>query len=67
MRVHDLGATGRRFLATALIVGGTLGALPIEAGADEISLRASGLVSTHKYHVALERRTTTRSTSSAWP
>ena len=55
MRVHDLGATGRRFLATALIVGGTLGALPIEAGADEISLRASGLVSTHKYHVALER------------
>ena len=55
MRVHDLGATGRRFLATALIVGGTLGALPFEASADEISLRASGLVSTHKYHVALER------------
>ena len=55
MRIHDFGATAGRCLAFALVVGGTLGSLPMQAGADEISLRASGLVSTHKYHVALER------------
>ena len=57
MNIRDLSVTGSRYLASALMLGGALYAFgPIDASADEINLRASGLVSTHKYHVALERK-----------
>lgn len=57
MKNGELRGTRKRHLASALVLGGALIAFgQTAAKADEISLRASGLVSTHKYHVALERK-----------
>ena len=56
MKVFNREGSGRRHGAGALWLGAALFTLtPLAAGAEEIGLRASGLVSTHKYHVALER------------
>lgn len=46
---------GRRLTPAIVLVSALVGQSANVAQADEISLRASGLVSTHKYHVALER------------
>ena len=57
MKIRDIGAFGKRCLATALALGGAFYAFgPADVGAAETNLRVSGLVSTHKYHVALERK-----------
>jgi len=57
MKIREFSAFGKRYLASALVLGGAVYAFgPSVANADEINLRASGLVSTHKYHVALERK-----------
>ena len=56
MNTHALGAIGRKSLASALVLAGVTSAFTsISVDAAEINLRVSGLVSTHKYHVALER------------
>ena len=56
MNTHALGAIGRKSLASALVLAGvTCAFTSMPADAAEINLRVSGLVSTHKYHVALER------------
>ena len=56
MKVFNREGSGARHGAGALWLGAALFTLtPLAAGAEEIGLRASGLVSTHKYHVALER------------
>ena len=57
MKLFDIRAFGRRSLVSVLALGGAIAAFgSVSADTDEISLRASGLVSTHKYHVALERK-----------
>ena len=56
MIIRKIGTLGTRVLTAALVVGGAFSMLgQMTASAEEINLRASGLVSTHKYHVALER------------
>ena len=56
MKTCALGAIVRKSLASVLVLGGficSFASMPADAA--EINLRVSGLVSTHKYHVALER------------
>ena len=51
-----VGAIVRKSMASALVLGGFVcffASMPADAA--EIKLNVSGLVSTHKYHVALER------------
>jgi TRAP-type C4-dicarboxylate transport system substrate-binding protein len=56
MKLNNFRIVIKRYLASAvLLVGFFYAFTPGGAEAAEISLRASGLVSTHKYHVALER------------
>jgi TRAP-type C4-dicarboxylate transport system substrate-binding protein len=56
MKICDLGTMRKQLLASALALGGALFLFSqSNAGAAETNLRVSGLVSTHKYHVALER------------
>ena len=45
----------QRLTPAMMLITALVGQSANVAQADEISLRASGLVSTHKYHVALER------------
>ena len=53
---HSETNRGRRLTPAIMLVSALVGQSANVAQADEISLRASGLVSTHKYHVALERK-----------
>ena len=57
MKICNLGAFGKMCLTSALVLGSTFYALgTTDVGAAETELRVSGLVSTHKYHIALERK-----------